>query len=238
MSTLRVLAMVTIVGCAPAAVLAEQPSSAQRPELGGVVAAPFTEAAPHTDPVYATPESCPYRFDSDMPAATFCVYQGVARDGAGEVCVTNVVVIWSSAASQAPVRGRPTEKSSASNREVYLGFLTDPELVVLAIVDPRQSDRAEMVGYTLGGEEAPQPVAGQMTLPALRLGSADVLSMDLRGPRRLHLGSCALASYSGRFFGMIRPRRPPSIPSSKYPGSDPRTLRRDESTSKHGYGQV
>jgi len=186
MSTLRVLAMLTIVGCAPAAVLA-----------------------------HATPESCPYRFDSDVPAATFCVYRGVAWGRAGEVCATDVVVIWSSVASQARLSGGPTEKASASNREIYLGFVADPELVVRAIVDPRQGDRAEMVGYTLGSDEAPQTLAGQIALRTVRQGSADVLSMDLREmdlrePRSFHPGGCAFAAYSGTFLGMIRPRGEPA----------------------------
>lgn len=206
MSTLRVLAMLAIVvGCAPAAVLPGQPSSVPRPES---VAAAFTKPALQPGPAPATPENCPYHFGSDMPAATFCVYRGVAFGGAGEVCATDVVVIWSSLASQAPVSDGSAEKASASNREVYLGFVADPELVVRAIVDSRQGDRAEMVGYTLGSEEAPQPLAGQMTLRPVRLGSAAVLSMDLREPRRFHPGSCAFASYSGTFLGMIRP--PPS----------------------------
>jgi hypothetical protein len=193
------------VGCAPAAVLAEQLPSAQLPELDAVVAAAFTEPAAQTGQAHVTPESCPYHFDSDMPAATFCVYRGVAFGGAGEVCATEVVVIWSSFALQAPVSGGLAEQASASNREVYLGFAADPELVVRAIVDSRQGDRAEMVGYTLGGEEALRPLAGQMTLQAVRLGSADVLTMDLREPRRFHPGSCAFASYSGTFLGMMQP---------------------------------
>jgi hypothetical protein len=206
MSTLRVLAMLTIaVGCAPAAILAEQPSSAQLPELGGVVAAALTEPAPQTGPAHATPASCPYHFGSDMPAATFCVYRGVAFGGGGEVCATDVVVIWSSVGSQAPVRLGRAEKASGSNKEVYLGFVADPELVLRAIVDSRDSDRAEMVEYMLGTEEAPQPLVGKMTLRAVRLGSADVLSMELHEPRRFHPGSCAFASYSGTFLGMIRP---------------------------------
>ena len=205
MRTLRVLATLAIaVGCAQAAVLAEQPSSAQRPEPGGVA---FTEPARQTGRAHATAESCPYHFDSDMPAATFCVYRGVAWGDTGEVCATDVVVIWSSFVSQAPVRGGRAEQATAANREVYLGFVADPELVVRAIVDPRQGDRAEMVGYTLGSERAPQPLAGQMTLRALRLGSADVLSMAWREPRPFHPGSCAFASYSGTFLGMIQPPR-------------------------------
>jgi hypothetical protein len=206
MRTLRVLAMLAIAASrAPGAVFTEQPSSTQRPELGAVMAAAFTEPAPQTGSAHATPESCPYRFDSDMPEATFCVYRGVAWNGAGEVCATDVIVIWSSFASQAPVSGRPADKASASNKEVYLGFVGDPELVVRAIVDPRHGDRAEMVGYTLGSEEAQQSLTGRMTLPAVHLGSADVLSMDLREPRRFHSGSCAVASYSGTFLGMSRP---------------------------------
>jgi hypothetical protein len=218
MSPLRVLALLAIaVGCAPAAALAEQPSSARLPELRG---AAFTEPAPQPGSAHAPPESCPYHFDSDMPAATFCVYRGIAWGGAGEVCATDVVVIWSSLASQASVSRGLAEKASASNREVYLGFVADPELVVRAIVDFRQGDRAEMVGYTLGSEETPQPLAGQMTLRALRLGSAEVLSMDLREPRRFHPGSCAFASYSGTFLGMIRP--PSETTTSVYPFIVPR----------------
>lgn len=206
MSTLQVLATLAIaVGCAPLAVCAEQPSSARMREPGGVVAAALTEPAPRTGPAHASPESCPYRFDSDMPAATFCVYRGVAFGRAGEVCATDVVVIWSSLGSQVPVRRGPTGKTSTSNREVNLGFVTDPELVVGAIVDPRQIDRAEIVGYALGDEEAPQALAGQITLLAVRPGSGDVLRIDLRKPGRFHIGSCAFASYSGTFLGMLRP---------------------------------
>ena len=173
-----------------------------------MVAAALTEPAPQTGPAHATPQSCPYHFDSDMPAATFCVYRGVALGSAGEVCATDVVVIWSSFASQAPVGLAPAETASGSNREVYLAFVADPELVLRAIVDPRQADRAEMVGYTMGSNEAPQPLAGRMRLRAVRLGSsgtADVLSMELREPQRFHPESCAFASYSGAFLGMIRP---------------------------------
>jgi hypothetical protein len=191
------------VGCAQAAVLAEERAPARLAGLDGVVAAALAE--PQSYRADTAPASCPYHFDSDMPAATFCVYRGVAFGGEGEVCATDVVVIWSSLASQAAVSGGPAQKASASNREVYLGFVADPALVVWAIVDPRRGDRAEMVGYALGSEEAPQPLAGQMTLRAVRLRSADVLSMDLREPRRFHLGSCAFASYSGTFLGIMRP---------------------------------
>jgi hypothetical protein len=191
------------VGCAPAAVLAEQPSSLLIP--GGVVPAALRKPELPTGPADATPASCPYLFDSDMPAATFCVYRGVAWSGAGEVCATDVVVIWRSLASQAPVRAGSAGKAPASNREVYLGFVGDPALVVRAIVDPRQSDRAEMAEYTLGGEEGAQTLAGQMTLRTVRPGSAEVLSMDFPEPRRFHVGSCAFASYAGTFLAMIRP---------------------------------
>jgi len=187
-STLRALAMLAIaVGWAPAAARSAPPSSAKLSELD------------------APAEGCPYHFDSDMPADTFCVYRGVAWNGAGEMCATDVVVIWSSVASQAPASGGPAVEASASSTEVYVGFVADPELVVRAIADPRQGDHAEMVGYTLGSEEAPQPLAGQITLRAVHLGSADVLSINLREPRPFHPGSCTFASYSGTFLGMIRP---------------------------------
>ena len=219
MGTLRVLALLAIaVGCAPAAVLAAQPSSAQLPEPGGVA---FTEPALQSGPAHVTPQSCPYRFDSDMPAATFCVYRGVAWGGAGEVCASDVVVIWTSVASQAPASGWAAEKASASTREVYLGFVADPELVVRAIVDSRQGDRAELVGYTLASDDAPQPLVGQMTLRAVRLGSTDVLSMDLREPRRFHPGSCALISYSGTFLGMIRPPSEKKVSGDTFFGPRP-----------------
>ena len=224
MSTPWVLAMMGIaVGCAPAAVFAEQPLSAQLREPGGVVTAALTEPAPWTGPAHVTPESCPYRFDSDMPAATFCVYRGVAFGRAGEVCATDVVVIWSSLGAQAPVGRGPTGKTSALNREVDLGFVTDPELVVGAILDPRQTDRAEIVWYALGDEEAPQALAGQMTLLAVRPGSGDVLRIDLREPGRFHIGSCAFASYSGTFLGMLRPPSEITTFSIPFdvPGSDP-----------------
>lgn len=172
--------------------------------------------------------NCPYRFDSDMPAATFCVYRGVAFGGAGEVCGTEVVVIWSSFAVQAPVNGGPAEKASASNREVYLGFAADPELVVRAIVDSPQGDRAEMVEYTLGGAEALRPIAGEMTLRAVRLGSADMLTMDLREPRRFHPGTCAFASYSGTFLGMMH------SPSETMPSVDPFIVPRQGSPREWG----
>ncbi len=140
-----------------------------------------------------------------MPEATFCVYQGVALGDGGEVCATDVVVIWSSFVSPVAMRVERVEKASGSNREIYLAFVADPELVVRAIADPQKGDRAEMVGYTLGSEATAQPLAGQMTLRVARLGSADVLSMDLREPRRFRPGACAFASYSGTFLGVIRP---------------------------------
>jgi hypothetical protein len=198
---LLVLAAWTIItSSAQAAALAEQPSSSRRPELSGVA---FTASAPQTDPLHDPPESCPYHFDSDMPAGTFCVYRGVALGGGGEVCATDVVVIWS--AWQGRASDAPGEKEPPAGREVYLAFVADPEPVVRAIVDSQQRDRAEMVEYTAGSAAAPQPLAGEMTLRAVRRGSADVLSMDLREPRRFHPGICAFVAYSGTFLGVIQP---------------------------------
>jgi hypothetical protein len=176
------------------------------PGQGGVVAA--TLAEPQTDHAHAAPASCPYHFSSNMPSDTFCVYRGVAFGSGGEVCATDVVVIWSSVGAQSQVRADPAEMASGSNREVYLGFVADPELVLRAIADSRQGDRAEMVGYTVGSTETPQPLAGETTLHTVRLKSsetADMLSMELREPRRFRPTGCAFASYSGRFMGVMGP---------------------------------
>jgi hypothetical protein len=143
-----------------------------------------------------------------MPSATFCVYRGVAFGSGGEVCATDVVVIWSSASPQSPVSADRVEMASGSDRDVYLGFVADPELVLRAIVDPRRGDRAEMVGYTVGSGEAAQPLTGQTTLRTVRLKSsetANMLSMELRKPRRFHPKGCTFASYSGTFMGVIGP---------------------------------
>jgi hypothetical protein len=166
------------------------------------------QAAVLADRAHAAPAHCPYHFGSDMPSATFCVYRGVGFGSGGEVCATDVVVIWSSASPQSPVSADRVEMASGSDRDVYLGFVADPELVLRAIVDPRQGDRAEMVGYTVGSGEAAQPLTGQTTLRTVRLKSsetANMLSMELREPRRLHPQGCAFASYSGTFMGVIGP---------------------------------
>jgi hypothetical protein len=166
------------------------------------------ESEPQTDRARAGAATCPYHFDSDMPLATFCVYEGVAFGNGGEVCATDVVVIWSSAGSETPMNVRAEKKVEASKREVYVGFVAEPELVVWAMVDAPQRNRAELVGYTMGTEEVPRPLAGTLTLGPLRSGASgpvDELRMELRGPRPFRPGSCAFASYSGRFLGVIRP---------------------------------
>lgn len=170
------------------------------------MAAAVMESEPRTDRTRVAPASCPYHFGNDMPPATFCVYQGVAFGSGGEECAAGVVVMWSSS-TQSRVSVGPAEKASGSNREVYLGFVADPALVLRAIVDAPQSDRAKLVGYTVGGEDAPRPMAGRMSLRPVRLGAhtVDVLSVELRGPRRFRPGGCAFASYSGMFLGVIQP---------------------------------
>jgi hypothetical protein len=194
-------ALAIIAPGAQAGVLAEERAPARPANRGGVVAVASAELP--ADGADTAPANCPYHFRSDMPAATFCVYRGVVLGGDGELCATDVVVIWSSLVVAA--NAQRGERTSTANREVYLGFVADPDLVVRAIADPGQRDRAEMVGYTLGREDAPLPLAGQMTLRAVRQGAADVLRVDLREPLRRHPESCALASYSGTFLGMIRP---------------------------------
>src|SRR5512135_1922978 len=128
MRLLVLAALAITTSSARAAVLAEERAPARLPRLGGVVTAALAE--PQSDRADTAPASCPYHFGSDMPAATFCVYRGVAFGGAGEVCATDVVVIWSSLASPAAVSVERAEKASGSNREVYLAFVADPELVL------------------------------------------------------------------------------------------------------------
>lgn len=162
-----------------------------------------------TDRARIAAVNCPYHFGNEMPPATFCVYQGVALDGADAVCATDVVAIWSRFGSQAEV-GVAAEKASGPTREVYLGFVTDPDLVLRAIVDSRQGDHAEIDSYSVG-RHAAQPLAGAMTLRTVRVGSsgtAEVLDVQLRAPRRFRPGGCAFASYSGTFVGVAGPRHP------------------------------
>ncbi len=111
---------------------------------------------------------------SDMPSATFCVYRGVAFDHGGEVCATDIVVIWSSMGSRSRMNVQ---------REVYLGFVTDPGLVLRAVVDSQHDHRAELVEYTLSGNETSRPLAGETTLRTAIPGSSgmvDMLSIKVR----------------------------------------------------------
>jgi len=201
-------ALAIIMGSTREAVLAEDRSAVRLPGVGGVVvAAEVTDSEPQTDRARVAPARCPYHFGSDMPSATFCVYRGVAYGSDGEVCAAGVVVIWSSS-TPSGVSVEPAEGASGSNREVHLGFVADPALVLRAIVDASQGDRAELVGYTMGSEDAPQQLAGRMTLSRVRSGTnaaVDVLSVELRGPRRFRPAGCAFASYSGMFLGVIHP---------------------------------
>jgi hypothetical protein len=156
----------------------------------------------------SAPLNCPYNFANEMPPGTFCVYQGVALDGADEVCATDVAAVWSRFDSRVPVG---VAQNASEAREVYLGFATDPEFVLRAFVDARQGNRAQIDSISDGRPEATQPLAGEMTLRTVRLGSsgtADVLDVKLWGARRLGLGDCAFASYSGTFIGVIGLQQP------------------------------
>lgn len=219
MFKLRALAAFAITASvAQTGILVDRASSAQQPEANNVAVGRQLE--PQMERADRPPVSCPYHFGSDMPAGTFCVYQGVALASAGAVCATDVVVVWSSVAAKASLARGSGANPSPLNREVYLGVVADPELVLRATVMARRGDRAEMVDYTLGSEEAAQPLSGWLTLRAGPLGSADVLSMDLREPRRFKPRGCAFASYSGTFLGMIE------TPREATTSVDPYTVRR------------
>ena len=93
-------------------------------------------------------------------------------------------------------------------REIYLGFVTDPGLVLRAVVDSRHRHRAEMIEYTLPRNETPQPLVGEMALRTVAIGSsgtADILTISVRESPQFHPAGCALASYSGTFVGVIGP---------------------------------
>jgi hypothetical protein len=153
----------------------------------------------------ATLERCPYDFGSPMPAATFCVYNGVALGPEGEMCADNVLVIWSSYALGA--LQQPQGGAGSAPTEVYLGFVADPELVLRAIVDPERSERAVMAGYTLGESQPSLPLLGETKLRAVgggAQGDAGVLTIMLREPHNLRPAGCALAAYAGTFVGIVR----------------------------------
>lgn len=157
------------------------------------------DAEPQADRSQVAPASCPYQFGSDMPSATFCVYRGVAFGGGGEVCGTDIVVIWSSVGSQSRMNVQ---------RDIYLGFVTDPGLVLRAVVDSQRGHHAEMVEYTLPRHETPQALVGETTLRTAIVessGTTDMLTIDVRESPQFRPGGCALASYSGKFVGVIGP---------------------------------
>lgn len=147
------------------------------------------------------PASCPYHFRSDMPAATFCMYRGVALGSDGAVCANDVVAIWSSFALEAVAREDGTKKTRGSEPGVHLAFVAEPEIVLRAIADSHQGDHAVMVGYTLGSNR-PQPLAGTITL---QIGAPSVLRLELATSGRSGVAGCALASYVGAYFGLLQP---------------------------------
>jgi hypothetical protein len=226
--TLSIIASMNVVGVTMIALLslaqtadgADERASARQPRLAGFMAAASTESQPQTHYALAAPTTCPYHFASTMPSFTYCVYRGVALDRDEQVCATDVVVIWSRFGSQTAV-DFAAEGAPGPAREVYLGFVADPDLVLRAIADSWQGDHAAMQSYSMGRNEAPRPLAGEMTLRTVGLGSsrtADVLGVELREPQRFRPGDCAFASYSGTFIGVIGPlnrTEPASDASSK-----------------------
>lgn len=121
----------TIIALLALAGLASTASSAQTavfadgrspilPGPGGVVAAMLAGPEPQTDHAHAAPASCPYHFGSTMPSDTFCVYRGIAFGSSGEVCATDVMVIWSSVGAQSQVSADPAETAPGSNRPTHV----------------------------------------------------------------------------------------------------------------------
>lgn len=210
--------VVVILAAGTSFARADAPAAPQ-PPAGQVGTARVTGASADSpgSPADGAPASCPFHFASDMPVATFCVYRGIALGGNGEVCASDVVALWSSLSS--PEAESAERAASAAGREVYLAFVADPDLVVRAVADRRRGDRADLIGYTLGSEAAPQPLTGRMALRAPP-GTADILTVDLLEPHPFRPGGCVFASYSGTFLGVIR--RPSTQATSIAPFEPPR----------------
>lgn len=210
--------IVAILAAGTSIARADAPAAQQRraPQIGTgrVIGASAEPPRTATD---GAPASCPFHFASDMPVATFCVYRGIALGGNGEVCASDVVALWGSLSS--PEAESAERAASAAGREVYLAFVADPDLVVRAVADRRRGDRADLIGYTLGSEAAPQPLTGRMALRTPP-GTADTLTVDLLEPHPFRPGGCVFASYSGTFLGMIR--RPSTQATSIAPFEPPR----------------
>jgi hypothetical protein len=170
-----------------------------------IIATAVVYAAVGTNPVAAreatafdtvpVPAGCPYDFASDMPAATFCVYNGVALDTDGAVCAKNVVIMWSSFAGPADASNSPQP------RELYVGFVAQPDLILRGTVGTPASDTAQLTDVDAPERAAP---IGEMKLRAVQEKS-DVLSMDLHDIPELARADCVVASYSGTFVGLLRP---------------------------------
>lgn len=146
----------------------------------------------------ARSSGCPYDFASNMPAATFCVYRGVARDADGAVCAENVMMIWST--FDGTVRDSTTSARSGT-RELYVGLVADPEIVLRGTVAPQAPNMAQLAGVDAPKSAAP---IGQLQIRAVSEKS-DVVSMELRSSETLSREHCDLASYSGTFIGLLHP---------------------------------
>jgi len=79
--------------------------------------------------------------------------------------------------------------------EIYLGFVTDPGLVLRAVVNSEYGHRAEVVEYTLPRNATPHPLVGETTPHTVVLessGTADMLSINVRvttiPPRGMRFG--------------------------------------------------
>lgn len=140
---------------------------------------------------------CPYRFDSVMPADTFCVYRGVARAQDGRVCDSDLVIIWSGF--------KDADKQPSS---VYLGVIGDEELVLHANVDTHDADgmRADVTAFTGTGRDTPGHLRGAVNLrPSASATNADKLELQLSDAHLPADDDCQLSEYSGKFMGVIGP---------------------------------
>jgi hypothetical protein len=149
-------------------------------------------------PVFTTRvDHCPFSFLRGMPPGVFCVYDGVAIGQDGHACGERATVIWSRLAPEF------TADAGPEAGDVYLGFVTSPDLTMRGIVDPSAENRAEMADYTLGRGQRVR-LWGSAEIRSAIGGDEDteILSLRIR-PAAFGFDACAFTSYDGAFVGVL-----------------------------------
>jgi hypothetical protein len=152
----------------------------------------------------ATVVRCPFNFQHGMPPGVFCVYDGVAIGSDGQACSDRVMVIWTRLAPEFNADGG-LDDAVSERFDVYFGFVTSPDLVMRAGVDPGAESSATIIDYTLGHGRPRVPLRGTAELRFVQVSGGEgteVLSLRIRRPV-LVPGTCAFTSYDGTFVGVM-----------------------------------